>query len=45
MFDISVYCSMLSEETEGCTEVVKVMFKSESWLPLCKLVESHRVEL
>lgn len=30
MFDIGVYCSVFIEETAGCTEVVKVMFKSES---------------
>lgn len=42
--DISV-CSVFTEETEGCTEVVKVMFKSESWLPLCKLAETRSVEM
>lgn len=43
MFDIGVYYSVFTEETEACTEVV--MYKSESWLPLCKLIETCSVEM
>jgi len=45
MFDNNIYCSIFNAETEGSMEGVQVMFKSESWLPLCKLLETHSIEM
>lgn len=45
MFDISIYCSMFNKETERSTEGIQVVFKSESWLPLFKPLETHSVEM
>lgn len=36
---------MFDEETEISTEGIYVTYKSESWLPLLKLLETYGVEM